>query len=216
MWKRTLLTSLLAVHLTAASAFASEPAQTNQTKSHKDLAKTENVKKAPVKKIPVKKAKSKTVDFQMLAINDFHGNLDTVGKFVDPKDGKELEVGGAAYLATHLNMAEQNMKEQSKEEGLKSYTLRVHAGDIVGASPPISALLQDEPTMAAINQMNFKVGVLGNHEFDEGIPELKRMLYATTVHPNVKEYTKGFNYHYKGIDKDFDYLAANVVDKNTG
>ncbi|MFC7393772.1 bifunctional metallophosphatase/5'-nucleotidase [Scopulibacillus cellulosilyticus] len=156
----------------------------------------------------------KDVDFQMLAVNDFHGNLDTVDD-VDV-NGKTYTVGGAAYLATHLNQAEKDNKRQAKKEGLKSDTIRLHAGDLVGASPPISALLQDQPTVAAFNAMKFKVGVLGNHEFDEGIPELKRLLYATSVHPNVRKYTKGFNYHYKGIDKDFDWLCANVVDKKTG
>ncbi|MFD0826397.1 bifunctional metallophosphatase/5'-nucleotidase [Neobacillus sp. M.A.Huq-85] len=160
------------------------------------------------------KMKNKSIDFQMLAVNDFHGNLNTDSDF--EQNGKTVKVGGAAYLATHLNMAEQDMRKQAKKEGLKSYTIRLHAGDLVGASPPISALLQDEPTVKAFNEMNFKVGVLGNHEFDEGIPEIKRLLYATSVHPNVAVYTEGFHYHYKGIDKDFDYLAANVIDKETG
>ncbi|MBM7644558.1 5'-nucleotidase [Scopulibacillus daqui] len=157
---------------------------------------------------------SKEIAFQMLAVNDFHGNLNTVSDIKD--NGKMYKVGGAAYLASHLNQAEQDMNQQAKKEGLRSYTIRLHAGDLVGASPPISALLQDQPTAAAFNAMNFKIGVLGNHEFDEGIPELKRLLYAASVHPNVKKYTKGFDYRYKGIDKDFDYLCANVVDKKTG
>ncbi|TCP19533.1 5'-nucleotidase [Scopulibacillus darangshiensis] len=154
------------------------------------------------------------IAFQMLAVNDFHGNLNTENEL--NTDGKSLKVGGAAYLATHLNLAEQDMSEKSKKKGIKSYSLRLHAGDLVGASPPISSLLQDEPTVKAFNAMHFKVGALGNHEFDEGIPELKRLLYATSVHPMVKKYTQGFDYNYKGIDSDFDYLAANVVDKKSG
>ena len=66
----------------------------------------------------------------------------------------------------------------------------VHAGDMVGASPPVSALLQDEPTLHVLNQLANEdcdkadlmaptcnmVGTLGNHEFDEGPEEILRLL----------------------------------------
>lgn len=54
----------------------------------------------------------------------------------------------------------------------------MHAGDIVGASPPVSALLQDEPTIEFLNDLKFDVGTIGNHEFDEGIDEMKRLIYG--------------------------------------
>ncbi|MCV5148047.1 metallophosphoesterase, partial [Escherichia coli] len=90
---------------------------------------------------------------QMLGINDLHGQLDTVKKI------NNKEAGGADYLATYL-------KEHKKQN---PNTLLVHAGDIVGASPPVSALLQDEPTIEFLNDLKFDVGTIGNHEFDEGI-----------------------------------------------
>ncbi|MCT9038885.1 bifunctional metallophosphatase/5'-nucleotidase, partial [Enterobacter cloacae] len=65
------------------------------------------------------------IDVQILGINDFHGQLDTVKKI------NNKEAGGADYLATYL-------KERKKQN---PNTLLVHAGDIVGASPPVSALL---------------------------------------------------------------------------
>lgn len=104
------------------------------------------------------------------------------------------------------------MKQQANKKGLESHTIRLEAGDLVGGSPPISQLLQHEPTMKAFNIMNFKVGSLGNHEFDQGMSEFHRLLSANSVHPQVKKYTKGFDYHYDGVDDDFDFLAANVVD----
>lgn len=187
LWKKTFLTSLLASQLTLTSVYANEPSQNQQGDNH-----------------------SEYIDFQMLAINDFHGNLDTKSKL----DGQE--VGGAAYLAAHLNEHQKDMEAQAQKAGRKSYTLRLHAGDAVGASPSLSSLLQDEPTMKAINKMGFKLAVLGNHEFDEGIPEFKRLISASSVHPTVAKFTEGTDYEYHGIDKDFKYLAANVVDKKSG
>ncbi|MGM2836713.1 metallophosphoesterase, partial [Bacillus cereus group sp. Bce025] len=90
------------------------------------------------------------IDVQMLGINDFHGQLDTIKKI------NNKEAGGADYLATYL-------KERKKQN---PNTLLVHAGDIVGASPPVSALLQDEPTIEFLNDLKFDVGTIGNHEFD--------------------------------------------------
>ncbi|QNF27086.1 5'-nucleotidase C-terminal domain-containing protein [Metabacillus elymi] len=190
MWKKgfkIIFTSLLVFQLTISSVFAVEPSQNQQEESLGDY-----------------------INFQMLSINDFHGNLETKSQL----EGKE--VGGAAYLATQLNKQQNDFEEQSTKVGRKFHTLRLHAGDTVGASPSLSSLLQDEPTMEAINKMGFKLGVLGNHSFDEGIPEFKRLLYATSVHPNVAKYTEGLNYEYHGIDDDFSYLAANVVDKSSG
>ncbi len=183
LWKKTLLTSFLALQFTLPSVYAEESSPKQQ---------------------------SETIDFQMLSINDFHGNLDTTSTL----DGKE--VGGAAYLATHLNEHQKEMEAQTEKDGKKSYTLRLHAGDAVGASPSISSLLQDEPTMKAINKMGFKLGTLGNHEFDEGIPEFKRLISGSSVHPKVAKLTEGMNYKYHGIDSDFKYIAANVVDKSSG
>ncbi len=58
----------------------------------------------------------------------------------------------------------------------------LHAGDAVGASRPVSALLQDEPTIRFINEIGFDLGTVGNHEFDEGVAEMKRLIDGGT-HP---------------------------------
>ncbi|MFD3448407.1 5'-nucleotidase C-terminal domain-containing protein [Microbacteriaceae bacterium 4G12] len=154
---------------------------------------------------PVVHAEQNYVGVQILSINDFHGAIDSVSKL----DGKE--VGGADYLSAHFKQREAEATTKGET------TIKVHAGDAVGASPSISSLLQDEPTMKALDTMGFEIGTLGNHEFDEGIPELKRLLKATSIHENVAKYTKDYpNYSYKGIRDEFKYISANVIDKNTG
>ena len=96
-----------------------------------------------------------TVRLRVLGVNDFHGHLDP------PRQG----LGGAAWLKAHLDRAT-----------LPGRTIRVHAGDMIGATPLISSWFHDEPTMEAGNELGFDVGTLGNHEFDEGGDELIRML----------------------------------------
>ncbi len=98
---------------------------------------------------------SGVVKLRLLGVNDFHGHLEP------PRPG----VGGAAWLKAHLDRAT-----------LPGRTIRVHAGDMVGATPLISSWFHDEPTIEAANEIGFDVGTLGNHEFDEGGDELMRLL----------------------------------------
>jgi 5'-nucleotidase len=100
---------------------------------------------------------SGTVELQLLGVNDFHGHLEP----------PEQHVGGAAWLGAWLDRAASSHPER---------TIRVHAGDMVGASPLISSHFKDEPAIEATNQMGFDVGTLGNHEFDEGGEEALRLV----------------------------------------
>ncbi|GMU46685.1 MAG: bifunctional metallophosphatase/5'-nucleotidase [Porticoccaceae bacterium] len=114
------------------------------------------------------------IRFKVLGINDFHGQL-------EPRSLSGRPVGGAAVLASYLEAATAEAPDGA---------LLIHAGDHVGASPPVSALLQDEPAIGFLNLLanrhcsyRFKlhplcnvVGTLGNHEFDEGTSELLRLL----------------------------------------
>jgi 5'-nucleotidase len=134
---------------------------------------------------PTAEAAPKNVDVQVLAVNDFHGAL-------DPNKGN----GGAEYLATYLkNYAAMNPN-----------TVKVSAGDTIGASPLLSALFHDEATIMAFNQMGFDFAAGGNHEFDEGWKELLR-IQKGGCHP-----TDGC---YSGVPKftgaKFQFLTANVV-----
>ncbi|MBC6974314.1 5'-nucleotidase C-terminal domain-containing protein [Bacillus sp. Xin] len=142
---------------------------------------------APPSQAPTEK--NRYIDVQMLGINDLHGQLDTVKKI------NNKEAGGAEYLAAYLR----------DRENQNPNTLMVHAGDIVGASPPVSALLQDEPTIEILNDLGFDVGTIGNHEFDEGIDEMHRLIYG-----GYHEKTGNF----KGAK--FPYVASNFYNKSTG
>jgi 2',3'-cyclic-nucleotide 2'-phosphodiesterase (5'-nucleotidase family) len=148
-------------------------------------------------------AASPTVPLRMLAINDFHGNLEpptgSSGSLPGP-GGAPTPVGGAAYLATHLR--------QLREGHHNAVT--VAAGDDIGASPLISGLFHDEPTIDALNAMGVNVSSVGNHEFDEGTSELLRMDRGG-CHP-----TEGC-FDDDGFDgAKFRYLAANVLTRKTG
>jgi 5'-nucleotidase len=145
-------------------------------------------------------APSPPIEVQILAINDFHGNLETPAESVAiaQPDGTTLNsrVGGAAQLAAALTYA---------REGHRN-TITVAAGDLIGASPLTSAYFLDEPTIDAMNLAGLSLASVGNHEFDKGSGELLRMQnggcdkYTTRV-PCRLEPFKGAH---------FEYLAANV------
>ncbi|MBP3041298.1 thermonuclease family protein, partial [Bacillaceae bacterium Marseille-Q3522] len=107
------------------------------------------------------------VKVQLLSVNDLHGKID-VDAVVDGKTD-----GRTDYLAAYLR----------EREATNPNTLTVHVGDMVGASSPVSALLQDEPTVEIMESIGFDVGTVGNHEFDEGVAEMLRMIDGGE-HPN--------------------------------
>jgi 5'-nucleotidase len=133
--------------------------------------------------------KAKTTEVQLLAINDFHGNLEP--PFLRPTGDF---IGGVEYLDTHLK----EMKATNPN------TLVVSAGDLIGASPLLSGLFHDEPTIEAANLFGLDVNAVGNHEFDEGVDELLRMQNGG-CHP-VDGCQDGTPFE----GADFEFLAANV------
>jgi len=171
------------------------------------------------------------VHFKILGFNDFHGALEQTNLFGRP-------AGGAAVLGSYL-------KHETEESENGAFI--VHAGDHVGASPPVSALLQDEPSITFLNMLandscrynedeefeekagkrgsvskhkkqNSKdkrfnpkcnlIGTLGNHEFDEGVSEMKRL-----VNGGIHENGPFLDDDYRGAR--FPYVIANVVDEQT-
>ncbi|MGV9899999.1 bifunctional metallophosphatase/5'-nucleotidase, partial [Streptomyces tendae] len=113
---------------------------------------------------------------------------------------KTIDAGGVEYLATHLREARKGNR----------YSITAAGGDMVGASPLLSGLFHDEPTIEALNKLDLDVTSVGNHEFDEGAKELAR-LQNGGCHPTEGCYT---DKEFKGAD--FPYLAANVLDEKTG
>jgi 5'-nucleotidase len=149
-------------------------------------------------KDPPGQAKDKFVEVQILALNDFHGNLEPPGGS-GGRIGATL-AGGVEYLATHVR----DLREDNPN------TLFVSAGDLIGATPLISALFHDEPTIEAFNLMDLDYNGVGNHEFDEGVDELLRMQEGG-CHP-VDGCGDG-----DGFDgAEFQFLAANVKYKSNG
>ncbi|WP_344044619.1 5'-nucleotidase C-terminal domain-containing protein [Nocardioides panacihumi] len=135
---------------------------------------------------------------QLLGINDVHGNITGKGLTqTDPFTGVRDAAGGLGVLATYLKQARAEDR----------HTLTVEAGDMVGASPPESALLRDKPTLDALNLMHIDVGTLGNHEFDRGVPEMLKQVYGGTsaIDPSVT---------FDGLD--FPVVDANVISNATG
>jgi 5'-nucleotidase len=146
------------------------------------------------------------VKVKVLAINDFHGNLKPSSggiRIKDPADpAKTLTVpaGGAEHLATAV--AQLRAKNPNH--------IFVAAGDLIGGSPLLSALFNDEPTIEALNLMGLEASAVGNHEFDRGADELRRIQQGG-CHP--KDGCKG-PATFKGAG--FKYLAASTIDTRTG
>jgi 5'-nucleotidase len=104
-----------------------------------------------------------TVDVQLLAINDFHGAIDTP----PGSNGRvgQTTAGGIGYLATHLKTL----------AATNANTVIVSAGDNIGASPLISGMFHDEPSIEGLSGAGLQLSAVGNHELDEGWAELYRM-----------------------------------------
>ncbi|GAA2706981.1 MULTISPECIES: 5'-nucleotidase C-terminal domain-containing protein [Streptomyces] len=150
----------------------------------------------------------RTVDVQLLSFNDLHGNLEppqgssgTVTETEADGTKKVIPAGGVEYLANSLRTARKGHE----------YSITAAAGDMIGASPLMSGLFHDEPTIEALNKLKLDVTSVGNHEFDEGRTELTRMQRGG-CHPKEGCYEKGKKFQ----GADFPYLAANVTDEKTG
>jgi 5'-nucleotidase len=146
------------------------------------------------------------VYLRVLAINDFHGYLrPSPGGIViaDPEDKtKKITVaaGGAEHMATLVSQLRDGHRN----------TIFVAAGDLIGASPFLSAMFHDEPTIESLSMMGLALASVGNHEFDEGKDELLRMQNGG-CHPVDK--CRG-PHPFTGAK--FRYLAASTIEKSTG
>ncbi len=147
-------------------------------------------------------AAARDVDVQLLGLNDFHGHLEstTPGTIAPDPASPRVPAGGAEYLATHVRTKAAENRN----------TLVVSAGDLIGASPLLSALFHDEPTIEAMNRIGLDLNSVGNHEFDEGAAELLRMQRGG-CHP-VDGCLDGTGFG----GASFRFLAANVVRADSG
>jgi 5'-nucleotidase len=151
-------------------------------------------------------AQSATVDLRILAINDLHGYLHASSggiRIADPDDRTRkitVPAGGVEHMATLV---------KELRDGHKN-TIFVAAGDLIGASPFLSAMFHDEPTIESLSMMGLALASVGNHEFDEGGAELKRMQNGG-CHPLDR--CQG-PHPFSGAK--FHYLAASTIETATG
>jgi 5'-nucleotidase len=143
---------------------------------------------------------AKTVPVRLLALNDFHGNLEppagSSGRIID-ENGNQVDAGGAAYLAAHMR------------RHTDANTLKVASGDLIGASPLISAAYHDEPAIQLLGDLGVTVSAVGNHEFDEGHQELLRIQNGG-CHP-----VDGCSPEGEWPGAEFRYTGANVLKEKT-
>lgn len=150
---------------------------------------------------PAGPSSADTVQVKVIAINDLHGNL-------QPPSGGYQPAGAASAVAAggteYLHSAVATLKAKNPHH------VFVAAGDLIGASPLLSALFHDEPTIESLNLMGLELAAVGNHEFDQGLAELLRRQNGG-CHP--KQGCTG-GHEFKGAR--FQYLAASTVDDKTG
>jgi 5'-nucleotidase len=149
---------------------------------------------------------AKPIVVNLVAINDFHGHIETE-KFSLTKAG---DTAAQTFVGGGVELLGANLQAWRKED---PQLLFVGGGDLIGASPGISALFADEPTLDALSMMGMRVSAVGNHEFDQGIKELKRQQNGGCDSPRADRACK-FNNTFSGAK--FTYIAANVIENASG
>ena len=146
------------------------------------------------------------ITLNLVAINDFHGNLEpSKYTYTSAATGESvtLRAGGIEALSGALAA----WRKEDKD------LLFIGAGDLIGASPALSSMWADEPSIEAMNMMGLRMSSVGNHEFDQGRKELLRQQNGGCDSPRPNKACK-LAPDFKGAR--FTYLAANVLDKATG
>lgn len=145
---------------------------------------------------------------KILALNDFHGQLESPGTFRANADAPLVPAGGADYVAGYIAAA----------RAANPNTVAVSAGDLIGATPLVSALFHDEGTIESMNRAGLDFNAVGNHEFDDGKDELLRMqrggCHPTDTANSCRGAEVGTPVPFEGAK--FRFLAANVVHKKNG
>jgi 5'-nucleotidase len=156
----------------------------------------------------------RTLTVKIIGLNDFHGNLQSPGTFGENLGipaAQRPAVGGAEYLGAYVA----RLKAQNK------HNVVVGAGDFIGASPLISALFFDEPTVEVMNRIGLDFNSVGNHEFDKGSAELQRLQHGGCKITNGAQDPGTCQGAMVGTPTPFEgaqfkWLSANVVSTATG
>ena len=149
---------------------------------------------------------------RLIALNDFHGYLDA------PDEGLTLPPTSTSAVASPRGISAGGVARLSsllhRLQAGHPLNLVVGAGDLVGASPFASALFHDEPSILAMNALGMSLSSVGNHEFDHGRDELLRLQHGGCAAKGQRGVDTCIGGDFPGAQ--FHYLAANVVDRNTG
>ncbi|GBG96381.1 5'-nucleotidase C-terminal domain-containing protein [Lactococcus termiticola] len=203
-------------------------AQSRPDNNHKPAPKPETKPNPTPAKPPVAGKPEEFDDIipvQILGINDLHGNLDTTNQKVtlpaitgDPSGRSVHLTGGAARLAGYLNGYTANFLNNNKN----GISLRFEAGDMIGASPGVSSLIYDQPTIAALKAMQIHIGTLGNHEFDRGLDFLEKVRSGQNpvANPtsNIDKLASDFykKFSQDKLKSDYPLVIANLENKSDG
>lgn len=146
-----------------------------------------------------------SIEINLLALNDFHGNLESsTFRYTDEHGSPRMvRAGGIEALGTLITQLRASLPN----------TMLVGGGDLVGASPFLSNYLRDEPTIAALNKLGMAVSVVGNHEFDRGVSELMRLQHGGCA-TEAGSLSCRFEPQFGGAN--YAYVVSNVVERATG
>lgn len=159
------------------------------------------------------------VKVKIIALNDYHGQLESPGTFAASGDAPvsaRQPVGGAEFIAAHV----------ARLKAANPNNVVVAAGDLIGATPMISGLFFDEPAVETLNRIGLEFTSVGNHEFDKGQAELLRLQSggckpapgATdrgAIDPNsCRGAVVGTPVPFEGAK--FQWLSANVTNRASG
>lgn len=120
---------------------------------------------------PFPRALAENIPLRLIAFNDFHGHLEPGSKTLalpdpsDPAKTVRVPTGGAAWMA--------GLIRQLRGETANSVVFS--SGDMISASPLVSTLFRHESTIATMNSIGLDFADVGNHEFDGGLAELRRV-----------------------------------------
>lgn len=141
------------------------------------------------------------IDITLIGFNDLHGNMEPprmAHTVQTPSGPVAVPAGGMAYFASAIAA----LKARGPHHAV------VSAGDMVGASPLVSSLFLDEPTIEAVNEMHIDFNAVGNHEFDRGWRELLRLQHGGCEKFTARQPCQ-ISQPFAGAR--FGFLAANTV-----
>ncbi len=151
---------------------------------------------------------SRTATIRLIAFNDLHGHLEPGDNAISVLDWRQpgqrfsVRAGGVAHLATAVHRLRAEVPA----------SVLISSGDLVGASPLLSALFRDEPTIEIMNALGLDLNATGNHEFDQGVAELQRLIGGGCALTPRGAATTCANPTGRYDGARFPFVAANIED----